>query len=127
MAAIPQKTLLFIDDEPQLLNVFQKFYSEKNFLVLTAESGAKGLVLVKREKPDLIILDIRMPKMDGIQTLEKLRKTDKQTKVIMLTGYGTADTIRKTADLEVSDFVSKPFDLEALLKVIKGVLGQETS
>lgn len=122
MTSITQKTLLFIDDEPQLLNVFQKFYSEKNFRVLTAESGAKGLAITKREKPDVIILDIRMPKMDGIQTLEKFRKKDKQTKVIMLTGYGTADTVRKTADLLVSDFVSKPFDLEALLNVIKGVL-----
>lgn len=122
MPPITQKTLLFVDDEPQLLKVFSKYYSQKNFRVLMAESGEKGLKLASQEKPDLIILDIRMPKMDGIQTLEKLRKKDKQTKVIMLTGYGTADTVRKTADLMVSDFVSKPFDLEALLKVIEGVL-----
>lgn len=123
MADAAQKTLLFVDDEPQLLNVFSKYYSEKNFRVLTAESGGEGVKMALREKPDLIVLDIRMPKMDGIEALEKIRKKDKKAKVIMLTGYGTADYVRTTADLGVSDFMSKPFDLEALLKVIQADLG----
>lgn len=117
-------TLLFIDDEPQLLEVFRKYYSQKNYRVLTARSGQEGLKVASREKPDLIVMDIRMPKMDGIQTLEKLRKKDKKTKVIMLTGYGTADTVRTTADLGVSDFMGKPFDLEALLRAIQEALGR---
>lgn len=122
-----QPTLLFIDDEPQLLEVFRKYYSQKNYRVLTARSGQEGLKVASREKPDLIVMDIRMPKMDGIQTLEKLRKKDKKTKVIMLTGYGTAGTVRTTADLGVSDFMSKPFDLEDLLGVIQQALGRNQS
>ena len=117
------KKILFIDDEVQLLNVYKKFFSKKNFTVLTAPDGKKGLGLALREQPDLIVLDIRMPGLDGIETLKRLRKKDKKTKVIMLTGYGTADYLRVTSDLGVSDFISKPFDLGALLRVFQGLLG----
>lgn len=117
------KKLLFIDDQVELLSVFKKFFSKLDFAVLTAPDGRTGLALAKSDKPDLIVLDIRMPILDGIETLKKLRKKDKTTRVVMLTGYGTADYLRMTSELDVSDFISKPFDLHALLEVIRGVLG----
>lgn len=119
---LKKPTLLFIDDEPRLLGIFRKYYSAKNFRALTAESGGEGLKIARREKPDLIVLDIRMPEMDGIETLKRLRKKDKNTKVIMLTAYGTADYLRVTSDLGISDFISKPFNLGALLGVIQDLL-----
>lgn len=118
------KTLLMIDDEVKLLEVFEKFLSKKGYRVLTATSGEKGLRIAQLEKPDLIVLDLRMPKMDGIETLKRLRKKDKDTKVIMLTAFGTANYLRVTSDLGISDFISKPFDLHALLDVITSTLGE---
>lgn len=119
-----KRTLLFVDDEPHLLDIHKKFFEPKGFRVLTAENGQKGLALARKEKPSVMILDIRMPQMDGVEVLKRLRKKDKETKVIMLTGYGTADYLRVSSELGITDFISKPFSLDALQRVIAEVLGR---
>jgi DNA-binding response OmpR family regulator len=120
------KSLLFIDDEPELLNVWKRYFSARNYRVLTAPAGLKGLKLAEREKPDLIVLDLKMPGLSGLETLQRLRKRDKKTKVIIMTAYGTADFIRACSELGISDFISKPFDLKILLKVIEEALPKES-
>ena len=116
------KRLLFIDDESQLLAIFRKAFTKEHYEVFTATSGLEGLKIARKEKPDLIVLDMRMPKLDGLEVLKRLRKRDKKTKVVMLTGYGTAGLIREALELGISDFVAKPFDLHALQRLIKEVL-----
>ena len=116
------KKLLFIDDEPELLNIFRKAFTKEHYEVFTATSGLEGLKIARKEKPALIVIDMRMPKLDGLEILKRLRKSDKKTKVVMLTGYGTAGLIREASELGISDFVAKPFDLHALQRLIKEVL-----
>lgn len=114
--------LLFVDDETNLLTVCKKFFDLKDYSVFTADSGLKGLKVANHEKPDLIILDLKMPGIDGLETLKKIRKKDKKTKVIILTGYGTAEHIREGAKLGISDFIAKPFDMNELLHMITEIL-----
>lgn len=119
-----EKTLLFVDDEQGLLDVCKKFFSLKKYRVLTASSAGKGLEVVDHQKPDLVVLDLRMPELDGMDMLRKLRSYDQKTKVIILTGYGTINEIDKGIDLGVSEFIGKPFDLNALSKAIQKTLHQ---
>ncbi len=119
-----QTTLLFIDDELEFVDVCKKFFIMKKYRVLTASSGREGLEIASREKPDLVVCDMRMPGLDGIQTLNQLRAGDQQIKVVFLTGYGTVEQIREGLDLGISDFIGKPFDLNALLQVIQEILHQ---
>ena len=114
-----QKTLLFIDDEAEFLNICKHFFEMKKFKVLTSISGLEGLKIIKSEKPDLVILDLKMPEFDGMRTLKSIRLFDKKVKVIIVTGYGTDADIRESSELGVSDFIHKPFDLNTLLKIIQ--------
>ncbi|OGP16317.1 MAG: hypothetical protein A3I75_00595 [Deltaproteobacteria bacterium RIFCSPLOWO2_02_FULL_50_16] len=117
-----QSTLLFVDDEPNLLDICDKFFSLKKYRVLKARSGKEGLKIANLEKPDLLILDLRMPELDGMNMLEKLRNANNETKVVILSGYGTLDEVDRGIDLGVSDFVAKPVDLNYLEEVIRRAL-----
>lgn len=118
--------LLFVDDETSLLAVCKKFFDFKNYSVFTANSGLEGLKVADHEKPDLIILDLKMPGIDGLETLKRIRKKNKKTKVIILTGYGTAEHIREGSKLGISDFISKPFDMNELSHMIMETLEPES-
>ncbi len=113
------ETLLFIDDEQAFLEVLNKYFSSKGYRVLVAPSGAAGLQIAEKEKPDLIVLDFRMPEMDGVQTLKKLRSKDKKTPVIFLSAFGTLELVRESKKLKITDFIGKPFDLNHLSAVIE--------
>ena len=117
--------LLFVDDEPELLNIYTKFFTSKNYSVFTALTGSEGLEIARKEKPHVVLLDIRMPGMEGIETWKKIRSFDQKVKAIMITGYGTAENIREVASLGVSDFVGKPFDLFDLWKTVKDCLEKD--
>jgi YesN/AraC family two-component response regulator len=83
-----------------------------------------ALQLVKKEKPDLMLLDIKMPGMDGIEVLRKIKKMKKEIVVIMFTAYGTLETARKAMKLGAYDYVTKPVDLFLLKSLVKEVLGK---
>jgi DNA-binding response OmpR family regulator len=117
-----KKKLLFIDDEKDFLGICKKFFELKNFKVYTATRGNTGLETAKTENPDLIIMDIRMPESNGIEVLKQLRRFNKDVKVIMLTGFGTAENLQDSSNLGISDFLSKPFDLDTLLSIVNETL-----
>ncbi len=116
------RKILVIDDEQELLNLMQNILEVEGFQVFCASNGADGILLNERKDPDLIILDLRMPEMDGIETLHKIRKYDNKVRVIILTGYGCPDTIREAADLNISEYLSKPFENEDLIRVVSQAL-----
>ena len=97
---------------------------KKGYQAFGAKSGPDGIRLNEQEHPDLIVLDLRMPGMDGIETLRHIRQKDAKVRVIILTGYGHPDTIRDAADLDVSEYLSKSFDNDALIRIIGEVLGR---
>jgi len=115
---LTRRKILVIDDEPELLALLMEVLEDEGYQALSAANGADGIRLNELENPDLIVLDLRMPEMDGIETLRQIRKQDDKVKVVILTGYGSPDIIRDAADLDVSEYLSKPFENEHLLRVI---------
>lgn len=115
-------TLLIIDDDPAACRIFKKILGQVGYHVLTATDAGKGLRLIKEKSPEIVFLDIKMPRIDGIELLRRIRKINKEVIVIMLTGFATLDTARKAMELGAYDYVTKPFDLEAIKASIRDAL-----
>ncbi len=114
--------ILIIDDELELLDLMKEVLEEEKYQVFCASNGSSGILLNEQHKPDLIILDMRMPEMDGIETLRNIRKHNDKVHVVILTGYGCPDTIRDAADLNVAEYLCKPFENKDLITVISDAL-----
>ena len=110
--------ILIIDDETDLRDLMKDVLEEDGYQVFCAANGPDGILLNKQKNPDVILLDLRMPEMDGIETLRNIRDTDDEVNVVILTGYGCPDTIRDSFDLNVSEYLSKPFENRELLSII---------
>ena len=113
--------LLIIDDEADLCAMFQKIFQEERHSVATATTGQEGIVKARAEQPDLIFLDLKMPTMNGITCLTKLRRVSKVSRIIVLTGFGTLKTAREAMKLGAYDYTSKPFDLDLIRQLIEEV------
>jgi DNA-binding NtrC family response regulator len=121
-----QEKILVVDDEVEICNLFAKVLSEEGYKVFTAHNGKEALKKVKKEEPDLVLLDIIMPGMDGMEALAAIKKFKENIQVIMITAYGTIDTVIRAAELGAYDYVTKPFDLEKAKGIIRKALkGQE--
>lgn len=110
--------ILILDDEKDFCSSLKDFFSEKGLSVFTACSGKDGIKLAEKEKPDFILLDIKMQEMDGIDVLKKLRGIHPKCKVIMVTGIASEklkDTLIKAGVLA---YVTKPVNLQDLYKII---------
>jgi CheY-like chemotaxis protein len=115
------RKILIIEDDPDLLGLMRHVMEHEGYLVSGAVNGAEGIVRNTQENPDLIVLDLHMPEMDGIETLRIIRGSDDKVLVVILTGYASPDTIRDAADLNVSEYLSKPFENQELVSVIGSV------
>ncbi len=116
--------ILTVDDSKTIRMIVKKAFSAYNCDVMEAENGVEGLALAAKEKPDLIILDITMPVMTGIEMLEKL-KAEKELKdipVIMLTAESGKDSVMKIVKMGIRDYVVKPFKGDQLIERVKGIL-----
>lgn len=114
--------ILFIDDEPDTCMLFKKMMDEAGFNVFTATAAKDGLTLYKNEKPYIVFLDIVMPDKDGIKLLKEIKKIDPKQIVMMITGCGEIGSVRAAMKLGAYDYISKPFDLEAIVSSIKEAL-----
>ena len=106
--------VLVVDDDPATVELLQEFLQGKGYEVRTAGDGAEALRKVKEERPHLILLDIQMPKMDGLEVLRRLRKIDKEVGVIMITGVNEEAIGRQAMELGAFDYIVKPLDLPYL-------------
>ena len=114
--------ILIIDDEVDLCQSLLELLEEQEYKVFIAHSGREGLTKVKENLPDLVLLDIMMSGIDGIETLEKIRTIDKDVSVIMLTAYQTVETAVQAMKLGAYDYISKPFNFEELKIIIRRAL-----
>ncbi len=106
--------LLLVDDEPGIRKMMSLDLSSDGYEVFTAEDGAKGLELFDREKPSLVLTDLKMPGMDGIEVLKLIKEKSPDTEVIVITGHGDMDLAIRSLQLDASDFITKPVNSEAL-------------
>ncbi len=116
--------ILVIDDEPNIVQTLQDRLEMNDYKVITAMDGKAGLEKATSEQPDIILLDVIMPIMDGLEMLERLRKNESTRKipVIMLTARSQSQDITRANSYGIEDYVVKPFDLSELLEKIEAIL-----
>jgi DNA-binding NtrC family response regulator len=114
-----KKNILVVDDEKQVCTIIQKVLIQEGYNVLTALSGDEALKQLKKSAVDLIMVDLKMPFMDGLETLKKAHRLQTNLRAVLLTAYGTASVVRDAMSLGVCDFLAKPFDNQLLKKVVK--------
>ena len=110
--------ILVIDDEAQVASVLKKFLTRLGFTVLTADNGRQGLDRVEQDRPDLVFLDIKMPGMDGMDVLRRIRARFSDVEVIMITGARDAALASLSLAIGASDYITKPFDFDYLERVV---------
>lgn len=118
-------TILIIDDEPYLPHQFARYLRKHGYEVYTAADGEAGLAEMQRNTIDLVLLDLRLPKISGLDLLTRIRKIDQDVPVVMLTAYGDVQTAVEAMKLGACDYLLKGFDLDELLVVVQRSL--ETS
>ena len=106
--------VLVVDDEPDAVELLQEFLTSKGYEVVTAFNGDEALRKVKAERPHLVLLDVRMPGMNGLDVLRKVREFDQEVGVIMVTAVNEEDTGREALKLGAFDYIVKPLNLEYL-------------
>lgn len=111
--------ILIIDDERSIRNSMKDILTFEKHDVILAENGMEGIVAVKTEKPELVFCDIKMPKMEGIEVLERIKEFSRDTPVVMISGHGTIDTAIEAIKKGAYDFIEKPLDLNRILITIK--------
>ena len=109
-----EKQVLLVDDEPGILKVLGISLADRGYRVLTAENGEEALRVFHEARPEVILTDIKMPGMDGIELLKSIKKESPNTEVIMITGHGEMELAIQSLKYDASDFITKPIDDEAL-------------
>ncbi len=122
--ATERKRILICDDDPAILRVLQVNLEVEGYETLLAHHGEEALEVANREHPDLIILDIMMPRLDGYQTAERLKAADdtKHIPVVFLSAKAQASDIEKGKTYGVEDYLTKPFDPDTLVETIERLL-----
>ena len=116
-----KKKVLVIDDENDILLIIKSALHEEGYDVTTANNGYDGLALAEDASPDLIILDIMMPEMDGFEVLQQLKENEKtaQIPVVILTGLSSKDKIREALNKGIDYYIVKPFEYQDLVSKVK--------
>ena len=125
MAKVPKNSILVIDDENSIIETLSSILEDEGYDVVTASSGEKGLKMLSKHNPDIILLDIWMPDMDGIETLKQIRAKDKEVSIIMISGHSNIDTAVQAIKLGAYDFLEKPLSLDKVLILIKRALEKQ--
>ena len=119
--------ILIIEDEAAIRRVLKKIISEENksYEVDEAEDGLEGIEKIGKTDYDLVLCDIKMPRMDGLEVLEKLKSLKPETPIVMISGHGDLDTAVETMRLGAFDYISKPPDLNRLLNTVRNALDRK--
>ena len=114
--------ILIVDDEEMLRHLLKSELEQHNYSVDSAENGETAIRKLRDKRSDLVILDIRMPGMDGLEVLKTIREENLTDKVIMLTGVDELKIARDSLQLGANDFLTKPYDIKTLLACIRRVM-----
>ena len=116
---IDGKNILVVDDNKDFADVFCDILKSNHYKAESCYGGAQAVELVKDSPCDIMFLDIRMPDMDGIETLKEIKKISPDTIVIMMTGYSVDELVHKAIEEKASEIIYKPFEIEKVLSLIK--------
>ncbi len=116
------KKILIADDEKNMVWAMKKALNNEQYIIITAYNGEEAVEKVKSEEPNLVLLDLRMPKKDGMMALKEIKKINQNIPVIMITAHGTMESAIETMKMGALDYISKPFDVEELKVYIRKAL-----
>jgi two-component system, OmpR family, response regulator VicR len=123
-----EKRLVCIEDEPEMIDLVRLILSRKGFNVIGANGGVEGLEVVRREKPDLILLDLMMPDMDGWEVYQQIKADEELREIPVVVVTAKAQSIDKVLGLhiaKVDDYITKPFGPQELLESVEKILGMQ--
>ena len=120
-----KEKILIVDDDQDTCDALEEILVDEGYQTFAALTGRSALTKVKKSKPDLVLLDIKMPKMDGIEALNRIKKIDKHVVVVMITAYGALNTAKDAMRLGAYDYVTKPFDMKLIKAVVKEALAEK--
>src|SRR3954466_7134592 len=121
---MPKSRILVIDDEVAIRDSLRMMLEYEGYEFIGAATGQEGLTLAEREAPDLVLLDVKMPGMDGLDVLERLRRMNESLPVVVVSGHGTISTAVEATKKGAFDFIEKPFASERVLVIIRNALDQ---
>jgi DNA-binding response OmpR family regulator len=115
-----KKTILFVDDDPEILNAMRAVFDKRGYRVVTASDGNMALAVAERDAPDLVVVDMMMPKKSGFLVLEKLKTRNRDTpRVIMITANEGSRHRAYAEMLGVDDYIRKPFAMDRLVESVE--------
>ena len=117
-----RRSILIIDDEASIRQSLSGALSDEGYQVASAPSAAQAIEIIRKENPDLILMDIWMPDIDGLTALNEIKNQGIETPIIMMSGHGTIETAVKATKLGAFDFVEKPIELDRLLVLVRNAL-----
>lgn len=106
--------ILIVDDDPHIVELLCDFLARKGYMISVAVDGEEALTQIKKERPHLVLLDVMMPKMSGLEVLKRVKSIDGQVAVIMITAISDTAVAKKCVELGAVDYVVKPFNFEYL-------------
>lgn len=118
-------TVLVVDDESEIRSSLRGVLNDEGLRVLEAQGGGEALDIVRREHPELVLLDVWMPDIDGIELLRRLQGESHRPQVVMISGHGNVETAVQATKLGAFDFIEKPFSIDTLLQVVNRALQQQ--
>ena len=113
-----QPTILVVDDQAGIRRLLTEILTEQGYIVDTAANGREGLERTEAVNPNVILMDMKMPGMDGLETLRELNRRGRKEKVIMMTAYGELDMVEQAKSLGARAYLIKPFDINVLCQMI---------
>ncbi len=119
--ATPARVLI-VDDEIEIVGLLRDFFAEAGYLVDFALHGGDALTVVQHDRPDVVLLDIDMPGIDGIQVLERIRALEPPIPVIMVTANANASVLQETMAMGAFGYVTKPFNLSGLKEIVDAAI-----
>lgn len=114
--------LLIVDDQNGVRRLLYEAFSDEGYKVRMASSGMEAIKVVSQDMPDMVLLDIKMPVMSGLETLTELRKMSRELPVMMMTAYGDLEVVEQAKKLGVKHYIIKPFDLNEVKMMVKGLM-----
>lgn len=121
------KKILVVDDQYGIRLLLYEVFSKDGYTTYEASNGKDALKIVKKEKPDIILLDMKIPGMDGLEILRNIKKEDQVSKVIMMTAYGELDMLEEAKNYGVITHFTKPFDIDQLRLSVYEILIKDGS
>ncbi len=117
-----QRTILVADDDASIRSLLKQLLSDEGYSVVEATTGTEVVEKVKETNPDLVIMDVRMPELDGIEALSKLKVSSPKTSVLIMTAFGSSNNAIRAMELGAFDYITKPFELDKISHTVKRVI-----